>query len=534
MVDDIGLARDRRARGQWRQACDSFLAEEARLGADDLESLAVCAFLVGRDAASDRAWERAYRLRTDAGDRVGAARCAFWLAFRLLNAGEGPLANGWIARLERLLLGWQEDSLEHARLAYLTGLQAAFESDLPTAETALSRSAELASRHGDLETAALAQLWLGRVLIFRGAISPGVRLLDEAMLAVRSEALSPAAVGDSYCTAIDACRDLFDVRRGLVWTEGLSRWCEGQPELVPFAGVCLVHRSEFLQLKGAWGEAMEQVDLARARLAQPSLQPAFGAAVYQQGELHRLRGELDVAEQCYREAARYGRDPQPGLALLRLSQGRTADAAQAIDRALAEAAEPVERWQLLAAYVEIMLGNDRTVAAGTATAELSEVAGRLGSPLLDAVTRRAEGSVLLAEGDPRGALTTLRRAADGFRACDTPYEAARTSVLIGRARSRLGDQEGARDELDAARSTFVRLGAKPDLARLDADAPAALTARELQVLRLVARGATNRQIGTELRLSERTVDRHVSNIFSKLGVSSRAAATALAYETELL
>jgi len=535
MADDVEHARSCYARRAWGDACAGLLTHLDSLDADDLERLAVCAYLVGKEQASDAAWGRAYQQRMAADDLDGAVRCAFWIGFRFVNAHERPEANGWIARLERLVDGFPAKSLPRARLAYLTGLRAVFDDvNLETSAADLGRAVELATLHRDEELAALARLALGRVLIFQGEPTDGVRLLDEAMLTVRSEPLSPIAVGDSYCTAIDACHDLFDVQRGQEWTDGLARWCAQQPDLVPFAGICQVHRAEFLQLKGAWVEAMVQAGLARARLSTPFRQLLYGAAVYQEGELRRLRGDFAQAEACYREASEAGRDPQPGLALLRLSQGRNNDAAHAIDRAMAEADDPLGRSQLLAANVEVTLARDRVDDAREATTRLAEVASALGSPMLDAVSDRATGSVLLAEGDPRAALGPLRRASEGFRELESPYEVARTAVLIGHARRALGDEEGARLELDAARSTFERLGAKPDLARLHGGRPAQLTGRELQVLRLVAAGHTNRSIGAELGLSERTVDRHVSNIFDKLGVSSRAAATAVAYESALL
>ncbi len=530
----LALARNAFERHAWREAYDGFLALLESLAVDDLERLAVSAYLVGINPVSDDAWTRAHQTRLGSGDVPGAMRCGFWLAFRLVNAFDRPEGNGWIARIERLVEPASPDSIEAGRLAYLTGLRAAFESDLDTAATDLARCAEIASLWLDDELAALARLSLGRVRIFLGEITSGVRLLDEAMLVVRSAAMSPIAIGDSYCTAIDACYDLFDVQRGQAWTRGLADWCARQPDLVPFAGVCQVHRSEFLQLEGAWVEAMAQAGLARARLAQPFRQLPYGAAVYQQGELHRLLGEFDEAEACYLEASSAGRDPQPGLALLRLRQRRREDAAQAIDRALAEAEDPIARSWLLDAYVEIMLANDRVVDAKSGAAELAAVASGLTSPMLDAVARRVSGALRLAEDDPRGALGDLRRASDSFRELAAPYEAARCAVLIGRARRSLGDDEGARLETDQARATFDRLGARPDLAALAGDRPAQLTAREQQVLRLVAAGHTNRSIGAELGLSERTVDRHMSNIFTKLGVSSRAAATALAYESDLL
>jgi len=534
MESALALARTAYERHAWREAYDGFSALLESLAVDDLERLAVSAYLVGINPASDDAWTRAHQTRLGSGDVLGAIRCAFWLAFRLVNAFDRPEGNGWIARIERLVEPASPDSIEAGRLAYLRGLRAAFEGDLDTAATDLARSAEIASLWLDDELAALARLSLGRVRIFLGEITPGVRLLDEAMLVVQSAALSPIAIGDSYCTAIDACYDLFDVQRGQAWTRGLTDWCARQPDLVPFAGVCQVHRSEFLQLEGAWVEAMAQAGLARARLAQPFRQLPYGAAVYQQGELHRLLGEFGEAEACYREASSAGRDPQPGLALLRLRQHRREAAAQAIDRALAEAEDPIARSWLLDAYVEIMLANDRVVDAKSGAAELAAVASGLTSPMLHAVARRASGALRLAEDDPRGALGDLRKASDGFRDLAAPYEAARCAVLIGRARRSLGDDEGARLETDQARATFDRLGARPDLVALAGDRPAQLTAREQQVLRLVAAGHTNRSIGAELGLSERTVDRHMSNIFTKLGVSSRAAATASAYESDLL
>lgn len=530
----VAWARESYLNHAWQEACDSYLARRDELGTEDLERLAVSAYLVGRNAESDHAWQLAQRRHFDEGDVEGAIRCAFWLGFRLVNAFERTEANALIARLERLVTAVPYDSLGHARLDYLTGLRCAFEGDYGSSAADLGRAATTATRHGDEELAALARLSLGRVRIFLGEIRAGVRLLDDAMHVVGSEPISPIAVGDSYCTAIDACHDLYDVRRGQAWTDGLGRWCDQQPDLVPFAGVCQVHRAEFLQLKGAWVEAMAQAGLAMKRLDRPFRQLAYGAAVYQQGELHRLLGEFDKAEACYRGASAAGRDPQPGLALLRLRQGRTGDAAQAIDRALSEAGGPGDRSPLLAAHVEIMIASDRLAEAKAAASELADVATSLESPMLAAAARRAAGWVRLAEDDARGALADLRRAGDGFRELEAPYEVACTALLIGTARAALGDAEGAALELEAARATYERLGARPDLSRVPGQTGSGLTARELQVLRLVAQGATNRSIGATLGLSERTVDRHVSNIFTKLGVSSRAAATATAYQSELI
>ena len=534
MVGGLARARESYLSGAWKEARKGFLAEQGELCANDLERLAVSSYLLGRNAESDDAWALAHRRHLDQGDVGGAIRCVFWLGFRLVNAFERSEANAWIARLERLVTTAPDDSLAQARLDYLTGLRAALEGGLSSAAEDLEKAVAIATREGDEELAALARLSLGRVRIFLGQITNGVRLLDDAMLVVASEPISPVAVGDSYCTAIDACHDLHDVRRGQAWTDGLSRWCGRQPDLVPFAGVCQVHRAEFLQLRGAWVEAMSQAGIARDRLTRPFRQLAYGAAVYQQGELHRLLGEFDKAEASYRDASAAGRDPQPGLALLRLRQGRAGDAAQGIDRAMSEAGDPVNRSALLVANVEIMLAVDRVAEAKATASELVDVAAMLESPMLTAAARRAEGWVRLAGDDARGALADLRRASDGFRELDAPYEVACTALLIGTARAALGDAEGAKLEFEAARTTFDRLGARPDLSRVPGQTGAGLTAREVQVLRLVAQGATNRSIGSALALSERTVDRHVSNIFAKLGVSSRAAATAVAYQSDLI
>ncbi len=539
----LTLGRESYRRRSWHEACTLLSACDADspLPEADLELLAVASFLQGEDRASDDAWTRAHQRHLETGNRSGAVGCAFWLAFRLLNRGDLSGASGWIGRIERLLRAAPDGSPEWGRLTYLTGLLATFSGDLVTAEADLIRSGQIADECGEPDVSTLARLALGRVLIFHGDVVGGVRLVDEAMLAVVAGETSPVVAGDSFCTAIEACHDVFDVHRGQSWTAAFSSWCETQPDLVPYAGLCLVHRAEFVQLKGAWMKAMALTRRARKRMSSPVAQPALGAALYQQGELHRLRGQLAEAQRCYRQAGNAGRDPQPGLALLRLVSGHGDAAARAIRRALAEADEWVSRPPLLEAGVEVMVAVGDVAAARAACDELAEVARSLGSALLAAMSDRATGSVQLAEGDATAALAPLRRASSGFRTIEAPYEVARTGVLIARARRELGDEEGAELELEASRTTFEALGAAIDLAALDhpvsdrrASGPFSLTARELQVLRLVAGGSTNRSIGAGLGLSERTVDRHVSNIFAKLGVSSRAAATAIAFRSGVL
>ncbi|HEU4398330.1 MAG TPA: response regulator transcription factor, partial [Actinomycetota bacterium] len=364
---------------------------------------------------------------------------------------------------------------------------------------------------------------------------------DEAMVAVVAGEVSPVVVGTVYCSMLDACQEILEWRRAHEWTEALTAWCGKQPDMVTFSGRCLVHRAEILHLHGAWPEAVEEARRAGERLAHAADSYATGAAFYRQGEVYRVLGDFTAAEDAYQQASRSGVEPQPGLALLRLAQGRT-DAAQAASRrVVAETTEGFRRAKLLPAQVEIMLAVGEIEAAADAADELTGIAKRYNTPALRAVADHARGAVLFAQGDARAAVVALRAAGQVWRELDAPYEAARVRELVGLGCRALGDEEAAAMELDAARGVFAQLGATPDLARLDtldrreaASRSHGLTPRELQVLRLLAAGKTNHAIASDLVLAEKTVDRHVSNLYTKLGVSSRAAATAYAYQHRLL
>jgi ATP/maltotriose-dependent transcriptional regulator MalT len=375
----------------------------------------------------------------------------------------------------------------------------------------------------------------GQVVAIDGRVNEGLALLDEAMVAVTTEDLSPVISGLVYCAVILTCQEVFELRRAREWTLALDRWCRQQPDLVAFTGRCLVHRAEILQLGGSWADALEEARRARRRFVETGNATA-GLALYREGELLRLQGDLDGAEEAYRAASGAGWEPQPGLAQLRLAQGRIEAAVAAIRRAAAERTDLLRRALVLPAYVEIMLAAGETDEARTACDELETVAGRYSSAMLDAIAAYERGAVALAGGDARRALESLRGALDAWRTLEAPYEVARTRVMIGEACRLLDDTDACTLELEAALADFVRLGALPDAARVEQllgrgrDPGHGLSPRELEVLRLVASGKSNREIAAALVISEHTAARHVQNIFAKLRVSSRAAATAFAFE----
>ncbi|MGH3385121.1 MAG: LuxR C-terminal-related transcriptional regulator [Nocardioidaceae bacterium] len=511
--------------------------ETSPLAPTDLERLATAAYLVGKDTESAELLERAFRQLLDQGETARAARCVFWLGFGLMQKGEMARAGGWLARGQRLVEEAQVDCPERGYLLVPGAVQMLYEGNGAGAYELFDRAGHIGERFGEIDLTTFGRLGRGQSLIEQGQVREGLAFLDEAMVAVTADEVSPITAGVVYCAVIDACQRTYDLRRAREWTTALSHWCESQPDLVPYRGQCLVHRAEIMELQGAWPDAMQEATTACTLLSQPPGTPAVGDAYYRLGELHRLLGDFEVAEAAYRQASRWGREIQPGLALLRLAQGNVSAAAAGIRRAVEEVHGQSERPRLLAAYVEIVLAAGDIPAAHPAAEELTGIADRAGVPVLQALAAQSSAAFLVSDGQPGPGLRDARAAWVIWQRLDVPYEAARARVLVGLACRALGDEDAARMELDAARWIFAGLDAAPDLTRLDALSGAGtgggdgrLTPREVEVLRLVASGRTNRAIATELFLSEKTVARHVSNIFGKLGLSSRSAATAYAYE----
>jgi DNA-binding CsgD family transcriptional regulator len=542
MVGDV-LERGRESYSQraWLDSFESLSrADEADpLEPGDLELLARSAYMLGRDDDYLRALERAHHAHLDAGEVARAARCTWWLGHNLLMRGEGARAAGWFGRGERLLEREGRDCVERGYLLVPAVLRSLAEGDAESAYASAVEIGTIAERFEDRDLVTIALMSQGQALLRQRRTDEGLRLVDETMVAATTGELSPIVAGIVYCNTILICREAHDVRRARQWTNALTEWCERQPDMVAHTGVCLVHRAQVMQLQGAWRAALVEARQAGNRLRRGVLnERQVGTALYVQGEVHRLQGESAAAEEAYRGASRLGFEPQPGLALLRLAQGSGDAAAAAIRRVVAETEKPSARVGLLPAYVEIMLAVGELEDARRAADELGSISATQPSDLVRATAAHARGAVALAQGDARAALTALRRALGVWQELEAPYEAARTRVLLGKACESLGDDDTAALELEAARAAFENLGAKPDLMRVSSlfrpKDTHGLTARELQVLRLLAGGKRNRAIASELVVSERTVERHVSNVFAKLGVSSRVAATAFAYEHRLL
>ena len=540
VVDDLHSAREAYERREWVAAFRALsdLGEPA-LTADDFAALATTAYLLGHHNDCVQAMQRAYQASLEAGDTPAAVRAAYGMTVVLRQAGESAVASGWHSRAARLLDALDEDVAERGYLHDSAMMGHILGGEFAEAITLAPRITEYGRRFHEPDLLALGLHAEGRLMVFSGRVADGLARMDEALAGVMAGEVTPITAGRIYCSTIEACQEVCDFGRAGQWTHALTTWCDGQPGLVAFTGQCATHRGQLLRLHGAYRDAAEELDRAVDRYLEAGGDPALALAYYERAETYRLCGEYAAAERAYDEAAAHGHPAQPGRALLWLGQNRRAAAEAAIHRLLAEREHPVHRSQILPAAVEILAATGDTDAAAVLADELDGIAESFGCTALQAAARYGVATVALAKGDPGRALEASRHAMETWSQLGAPYEVARSRTLVGRALRHLGDEESAVAELTTAREVFADLGAAPaqsqTLALLgEGETPGGLSPREVEVLRLVAAGKSNPDIAAQLAVSHKTVARHLSNIFTKLDVTSRTAAAAYAYEHHLV
>ena len=516
------------ARRDWQAAYDLYSGLRDR-SADDTQALAESAWWLGRMDESIRLYAEAYRQQRAAGNDEDAARASLLLAVSCRLVGELAQSDGWLSRCTRLLESMPEGA-EHGYSLYLRIAGLLGSGDLEPALESARRMQDLGQRFSDPTLVCLGVYYEGRSRIKQARVQEGLALLDEAMLAALSDELAPMWAGAIYCGLMDACHELHDLRRAFEWTEATRRWCDPLPLTSLYPGICRVHRAQVLQTRGEWRQAEEEALGACRDMVGVDVW-AVADAYYEVGEVRRLRGDLAGAEAAYTQANESGRDPQPGFALLRLAQGRIDAAMASIGAALAPGgASRLGQATLHVAQTEIALAAGDVALAKASAREVVSTAVAFDSAGLGAEGNRCLGAVLLAQGRVVEAMAMLRTAFNAWQELDAPYDVARTRLLLADAYRALGDADAAARERFAAEACFARLGVVAARGGL----PKGLTPREVEVVRLIASGDTNRVIAEKLVLSPRTVARHVSNIFGKVGATSRSGVTAFAYDIGLM
>jgi DNA-binding CsgD family transcriptional regulator len=538
-IADIDRARDAVARAAWPEAYDELRAlDPTTLTPEDIEGLADAAWWICKMDESITTRQKCYASYAAAGDRARSGFVAVRLCIEHFLRGEPSVGAGWLSRAREDLRD-EPEGFQHGFLALIEATVARFRGELDAASVLAKRATEIGRRFEHRDLIAMAIHTEGLVLIAQGRVPEGMALLDQAMTSVISGELTDFFTGAVYCNVLEACLQLADLRRAGEWSEAARAWCDSLAPGSPYPGICRVNRAQVAVFQGAWTEA--EAEAVRASQELMSFDPlAAGSAFYETGEIRRRIGNDAGAEEAFGRAYEIGFEPQPGLALLRLAQGKPVAALNALRLAAGgESRNRARRARLLSALVEVALAAEDFATATSADRELEAIARAFPAPVIEATAASSRGAVRLGEGDIPGALEALRRACSVWQELRLPYETARARMAYGLALRAAGDGENARLELRAARSAFERLGAVPDADAVDGllaepgDLPRGLTAREVAVLRLVAQGKTNREVAHQLVISEHTVARHLQNIFAKLDVSSRSAATAFAFEHDL-
>lgn len=540
VVEDLHRAREAYERRDWVAAYRQLSGvDEAGLKAEDFFALATTAHLLGRRNDCIQALQRAYQASLGAGDRPGAVRAAYELIMTLWQTGELAVGNGWRARAARLLDELDDDVAERGYLCDADMMGHILNGEFAEALALAPRTTDYGRRFAEPDLLALGLHAEGRLSLYSGRVAEGLQRMDEALVGVMAGEVTPVTAGRIYCSTIEACQEVSDFGRAGEWTHALTTWCDAQPGLVAFTGQCATHRGQLLRLHGAYADAVDEFERAVDRYLATGGDPALGLAHYERGETHRLRGAYDDAERAYGSAAEHGHSAQPGRALLWLARDRGDVARAAIDQLLSERQDPVRRSQVLAAAVEVLVATGDAEGAVPLGEELCGLGDAFGCTALQAAGQYAVAVAGLAQGAAAPALPAARRAVEAWSQLAAPYETAGSQVLVGRALRLLGDEESALAQLSTARKTFAGLGAGPAERQAAAllgelTRPGGLSPREVEVLRLVAAGRSNTEIAALLVLSEKTVARHLSNIFTKLGVGSRTSAAAFAYEHRLV
>lgn len=537
--DLVTVARDAFARQDWRVAHDALARSRTELTTADLELLAEAAWWMGDSPRSMGVSEEVYQRLLAEGAQQQAADRALRLALEWITRGDVQVGTAWLARARRLLQGLPR-SVEHGCLTYI---DAAADMDLSgdpeTAEEAAGEVEALAREFGDPTLSSFALALRGLAAVRRGRTAEGFADLDEAMLPVLAGRIPPDMAGNLYCQMMSLCDHLVDVSRARRWTATTETWCDGFAGAVMFVGICRVHRSQLLRLDGAWEDAAHAAGLAATELAELNAE-AVAEAQFELGEIHRMRGDHASAAACYSAATDLGRDPEPGPALSLLAQGQREEAASALRVRLAEVEDPFRRARLLRAQVEIGLALEDQVTVDTASRELADIAATYRTPGFRAWAEMATGSSRLLHGEIESALSFLRRALTCYREMGAAYDIAACRLLIAEALDAAGDSTAATTERTAALAAFTKLGAAVPLgpsapgSLVERVPPGGLTPREAEILVAITAGLSNRAVAAHLVISEKTVARHLANIYTKIGVSSRTAAAAWAHRNGLV
>ena len=537
-ADPLAGARDALARHEWETGfalLHELQLDDPAAEAERLDVLAWALWWLGRMEDCIEARHGAYRIFDELGDTRRAGGAAVWLYEHHAQRVRGAIASGWLQRARRAL-ETDTNCIEHGALLLR-------EAELAHGGGALDDAAELGRRAlalgrelGSANVEAEALQTIGRVLIDAGQVQEGLAHLDEAMLLAVEGRLGAYSTGKVYCSLISACEDLGDLRRAAEWTEATAQWSTQHPFAI-FPGICRVHHAVVLDRRGATADAEREASQACVELLGSHLGVA-AAGFAEIGDMRRRLGDLERAEEAFARVQELSGRTCPGVALVRLAQGRIDAAARIIAGCMAEQSpNPLARARLLPAAAQVAVAAGDLAGADESARELEATAAAFDTPMLHAMAALARGRVQLAQRDA-AASATLRDAERRWQELEVPFEVATTRTLLAQALRDAGDEDGAQATFAAARALFDQIGARLDAGSADGrdrgDLPGGLTEREAEVLRLIAAGLSNKDIATALHLSVKTVSRHLSNIFTKIGVSSRSAATAFAFEHQLV